>query len=39
MLKPQTEYQISGSARVQGKSLSLFEFNFFTDGHGRPAAY
>jgi hypothetical protein len=39
ILKPQTEYQISGSTRVQGKSLSLFEFNFFTDGHGRPAPY
>jgi hypothetical protein len=39
ILKPQTEYWISGWVRDQGKSCSLFEFNFYTDGQGRPAAY
>ena len=38
-LKPQTEYRISGWIRAQGKSISLFEFNFYTDSQGRPAAY
>ena len=39
ILKPQTEYRISGWIRGQSKSLSLFEFNFYTDRQGRPAAY
>jgi len=39
ILKPQTEYRISGWVRAQSKSISLFEFNFNTDSRGRPAAY
>ena len=39
ILKPQTEYRISGWIRGQSKSLSLFKFNFYTDRQGRPAAY
>ncbi|HUA38504.1 MAG TPA: alkaline phosphatase family protein [Candidatus Sulfopaludibacter sp.] len=39
ILKPLTEYLISGWIRGQSKSLSLFEFNFYTDRRGRPAAY
>ncbi len=39
ILKPQTEYRISGWVRAQGKSVSLFEFDFYTDRHGQPAAY
>lgn len=39
ILKPQTEYRISGWMRGQTKSLSLFEFIFYTDRQGRPTAY
>lgn len=39
ILKPLAEYRISGWIRGQGKSLNLFEFNFYTDHQGRPAAY
>ncbi len=39
VLKPLTEYRISGWIRGQSKSLNLFEFDFHTDGRGRPAAY
>lgn len=39
ILKPQTEYRISGWIRGQSKSFSLFHFNFYTDRQGRPAAY
>ena len=39
ILKPHTEYRISGWKRDQSKSISLFEFNFYTDSQGRPAAY
>ncbi|MGB7769410.1 MAG: alkaline phosphatase family protein [Verrucomicrobiia bacterium] len=39
ILKPLTEYRISGWVRAQSKSISLFKFNFYTDSHGRPAAY
>ncbi len=39
ILKPHTEYQISGWVRDRNKSISLFEFNFYTDNQGRPAAY
>ncbi|HXR03898.1 MAG TPA: alkaline phosphatase family protein [Verrucomicrobiae bacterium] len=39
VLKPQTEYRISGWIRDRNKSVSLFEFIFFTDAQGRPAAY
>jgi len=39
ILKPQTEYRISGWIRGQSKSFSLFKFNFHTDRQGRPAAY
>lgn len=39
ILKPLTEYRISGWVRSQSKSLDLFEFNFYTDRQGRPAAY
>ena len=31
ILKPQTEYRISGWIRGRNKSVSLFEFNFHTD--------
>lgn len=39
ILKPLTEYRISGWVRGQNKSLNLFEFNFYTDRQGRPVAY
>jgi hypothetical protein len=39
ILKPQTEYRISGWLRDRDKSVSLFEFNFYTDSQGRPAAF
>ena len=39
ILKSQTEYRISGWIRDRNKSISLFEFNFYTDSQGRPAAY
>ena len=39
ILKPLTEYRISGWVRDQSKSISLFDFNFYTDSQGRPAAY
>ncbi len=39
ILKPQAEYRITGWIRDRNKSTSLFEFNFHTDSHGRPAAY
>jgi hypothetical protein len=39
ILKPQTEYRMSGWIRDQNKSISLFEFTFYTDTRGRPAAY
>ncbi len=39
ILKPQTEYRISGWIRDRNKGVSLFEFNFYTDRQGRPAAY
>jgi hypothetical protein len=39
ILKPQAEYRISGWIRDRNKSISLFEFPFHTDSHGRPAAY
>jgi hypothetical protein len=39
ILKPQTEYRISGWIRDQNESISLFEFIFYTDNQGRPAAY
>jgi len=39
ILKPLTEYQISGWVRGQNKSIPLFEFNFHTDSQGRLAAY
>ncbi|HLX96586.1 MAG TPA: hypothetical protein VKU37_12650, partial [Verrucomicrobiae bacterium] len=39
ILKPLTEYQISGWVRGLNKSVPLFEFNFHTDRLGRPAAY
>jgi hypothetical protein len=39
ILKPQMEYRISGWIRSRNKSISLFEFTFHTDSHGRPAAY
>jgi len=38
-LKPQAEYRISGWIRDRNKSISLFEFDFYTDSRGRPAAY
>jgi hypothetical protein len=39
ILKPQTEYQISGVVRDPGKDLQIFEFTFYADNHGRPAAF
>ena len=39
ILKPYTEYKISGSVRNGDQSIHLFEFNFHTDGQGRPAAF
>lgn len=39
ILKPHTEYKISGSVRDKDESIHLFEFNFYTDSQGRPAAY
>jgi len=39
VLKPQAEYRITGWIRDRNKSFSLFEFIFFTDAQGRPAAY
>ena len=39
ILKPGTTYRISGWIRDRRKSISLFEFNFYTDAEGRPAAY
>ena len=38
-LKPQAEYRISGWVRDRRKSVSLFEFNFYSDAQGRPATY
>ncbi|MGD0745049.1 MAG: alkaline phosphatase family protein [Verrucomicrobiota bacterium] len=38
-LKPQAEYRISGWIRDRRKSINLFDFNFYTDSQGRPAAY
>lgn len=39
ILKSCTEYRISGSIRNGDENVHLFEFNFHTDGQGRPAAY
>jgi hypothetical protein len=39
ILEPQTEYQLSGWIVDQGKNIRLFEFNFFTNSRGRPAAF
>lgn len=39
ILKPLTDYWISGWMRGHSKSLTLFKFNFYTDRRGRPAAY
>jgi hypothetical protein len=39
ILKPLAEYRISGWIRGQSKSFNVFEFNFYTDRQGRPAAY
>jgi len=39
ILEPQTEYQISGWIWDQGQNTRLFEFNFYTNSRGRPAAY
>jgi hypothetical protein len=39
ILEPHTQYQISGWVGDDGQGDSLFEFNFYTNGRGRPAAY
>ena len=39
ILEPQTEYELSGWIGDQGKNTRLFEFNFYTNNRGRPAAY
>jgi hypothetical protein len=39
ILKPHTHYQISGWLGDYQQSDFLFEFDFYTDAHGRPAAY
>jgi hypothetical protein len=39
ILEPRTQYQLSGWIGDQGKNIGLFEFNFYTNGRGRPAAF
>ena len=39
ILEPQTEYQISGWIRDRQKDTRIFEFAFYTNPGGRPAAY
>jgi hypothetical protein len=39
ILEPQTEYQISGRVDDRGRSDFLFEFDFYTNSRGRPAAF
>ena len=39
ILEPQTHYQISGWLDAGGRSDFLFEFDFYTNDRGRPAAY
>jgi hypothetical protein len=39
ILRPLTGYRISGWIRDRSKSISLFDFSFYTDSQGRPAAY
>jgi hypothetical protein len=39
VLEPQTEYQISGWIQGRWKNIRLFEFQFYTNSRGRPAAY
>jgi hypothetical protein len=39
ILEPQTEYQISGWLDDHGRSDFLFEFDFYTNRRGRPAAF
>jgi len=39
ILEPQTEYQISGWLPDLLPRKFLFEFDFYTDDHGRPAAF
>ena len=38
-LEPQANYEISGWVEGAGKNAGRFEFDFHTDGNGRPAAY
>jgi hypothetical protein len=39
ILEPKAEYQLSGWIGDQGENNPLFEFNFYTNSRGRPAAY
>ena len=39
VLEPQTEYRIAAWIRGPEKKDFLFEFEFYTNGRGRPAAY
>jgi hypothetical protein len=39
ILEPQVEYQILGWIWDQEKNVRLFEFNFYTNSRGRPAAF
>jgi hypothetical protein len=39
VLEPQTEYRIAAWIRGPEKRDFLFEFEFYTNGRGRPAAY
>lgn len=39
ILEPQTQYQLSGWIGDQGNKIRIFEFNFYTNIRGRPAAY
>jgi hypothetical protein len=38
-LEPQANYEISGWVEGDGKNVGRFEFDFHTDGNGRPVAY
>ena len=39
ILEPHTQYQISGWLDAGGRGDFLFEFDFYTDDRGRPAAF
>ncbi len=39
ILEPLAEYRISGWLQYQGKNIRLFEFDFYANRRGRPAAF